>query len=151
LRRRGVEFAVAGAAVSLTDSIAPAALVDQTIRSACEFAISGRIAEPFHSLIQGVTPMSLRTWQAVAILVLVVGGLVGGFGLLRPKAAPPGPAQPKPQANLRDQFNDPLPDGAVARLGTIAFRDSSWTRGVMFSPDANRVLTVGQRQIRVWE
>jgi RNA polymerase sigma factor (sigma-70 family) len=149
LLRRGVEFAVAGAVMSLTDTTAPAAVVARTLRSAFEFANGGNLPHSLIPLLKGVTPMSLRPWQWVAIFASIVGGLVAGGGLLRPNAAPPPAA--KPQSALRDRFNDPLPEDAVARIGTSAFRDNGWIRSVSFSPDGTRILTVGQKQIRVWE
>lgn len=36
-----------------------------------------------------------------------------------------------------DSFGDPLPEGAVTRLGTVRWRQGSGVDGMIFTPDAN--------------
>src|SRR5262249_50893026 len=92
LRGRGVEFAFAGAAVALTDYALSAAAVNQTVQLSLALARTGVVPPALAPLLEGVTPMSFRTWKILVAVLVVMGGLVGGVGLLRPKAAPPGPA-----------------------------------------------------------
>jgi WD40 repeat protein len=51
-----------------------------------------------------------------------------------------------------DMFGDPLPRGALARLGTMRFRHADFVSLVAFLPDSKSLLTVGNDQtVRVWD
>jgi WD40 repeat protein len=57
------------------------------------------------------------------------------------------PAEP-----LRDRFGDPLPEGAVARLGTLRLRQEQPVATAAFSPDGKTLVTAGfDRSIRFWD
>src|SRR5882757_4350466 len=77
---------------------------------------------------------------------LALTGLVpsGGEG-----AAPPNRAR-------TDRYGDPLPSGAVARLGTVRFRAPGAMNNVVFSPDGRLLASTGSSvgekwALRVWD
>jgi WD40 repeat protein len=59
---------------------------------------------------------------------------------------------PPPRAALTDLYGDPLPDGAVARLGTVRWRHADSINAAAFSPDGAAFVTHSyDRFIRVWD
>jgi WD40 repeat protein len=54
------------------------------------------------------------------------------------------------QAAAVDSIGDPLPDGALLRLGTSRFRSPASVYGIAVSPDEKVVVTVGEHLI-VWD
>jgi WD40 repeat protein len=87
------------------------------------------------------------------LLALGTAGTVAGVPFPPPPTALPKaarPAAPKaesPAARV-DLLGDPLPPGAVARLGTTRLRHAS--TDIVYTPDSQSLVTV-QREIRIWE
>jgi len=50
-----------------------------------------------------------------------------------------------------DRFGDPLPDGAIFRLGTVRFRPASPNCQFALAPDGKSFATGEPREIRVWD
>src|SRR5437899_9778673 len=70
---------------------------------------------------------------------------LSALGLLLPSLlAQPGPA--------KDLHGDPLPAGALARLGSVRWRHGGLTGFVAFLPDGKAVVSAAEdRLLRVWE
>src|SRR5262249_40616181 len=66
-----------------------------------------------------------------------------------------GANPPKPPADGQtptDHYGDPLPDGAVLRLGTVRLRHKEWLAAVAFSPSGKLVATGAEGGIiRLWD
>src|SRR5215831_9485829 len=76
-------------------------------------------------------------------LLLGLGILYGGAG-----AEPP---EEKPRRRT-DFYGDPLPEGAIARCGTIRLRHSEHVHAIAFSPDGKLMATGGgDSVIRLWD
>lgn len=125
-------------AAAATASAAGPRLADATLA-----AVAGHPAAPVAALADGVT-----TGSRLGLAAIVLGAVVVGLGLLFGSAGDdrPKPDAPKPApvaAAPADAFGDPLPPGAVARLGSIRFRNGMWTFHVLPSPDGSRLATIG--------
>src|SRR5437016_1275739 len=70
-------------------------------------------------------------------------------------AAFQAPAQPVPQPARVDRFGDPLPAGAVARLGSVRFHHPGGVIAAVFAPDGKTILVAGMEKkglsLRFWE
>jgi WD40 repeat protein len=67
----------------------------------------------------------------------------------KPAAPPPAEvAQPRPAL---DRYGDPLPDGAVARFGSIRFRHGGPLQSIAYSPDGKTIASGGTGRIMLWE
>jgi WD40 repeat protein len=56
-----------------------------------------------------------------------------------------------PSGRRVDRYGDPLPDGAVLRLGTMRLRPGNWCRCVTFSPDGRILGTLSELEIALWD
>jgi hypothetical protein len=104
--------------------------------------------------------------DGLVFLTLVTAGIASlgiGIGLGHAKQdqkAPPSDFKPvilredpKPGADL---YGDPLPPGAVARLGTTRFRMGMWPKQLTPSPDGKLLVTAGHNNgeaeyLTVWD
>ena len=59
------------------------------------------------------------------------------------------PAPPK--AERTDRYGDPLPEGAIARMGTLRFRHPTGVRSICFSNDTKTLVSSGWDGIRMWD
>ena len=61
------------------------------------------------------------------------------------------PQSPKPEAARMDRYGDPLPAGAVTRLGTTRFRHQGAVGFAGYSGDGALLMTAGTDGLRVWD
>jgi RNA polymerase sigma factor (sigma-70 family) len=177
LARRGVTLSAGLCAPLLSESGAfaglPRALMAATVKTALSFgsgqAAGAGAARPV-ALAEGVLRgMALAPAKLAAVLLLTVSllavaglGACGAFGDKKPapptaeaRAAslPGGEAKPAaaPSAPV-DQFGDPLPADALARLGTTRFRHGAVIQALTFAPDGKSLASAGLGgTVYVWE
>src|SRR5262249_17303614 len=174
LSLRGVALSAVICATEVTreaaQAAAPAALVAATVRAAQLFragnaaasaAVSARAATLAERVIQ---TMMLAKMKRVVFVLLTTGLLACGASLVAPWAwaekqgnAPPpegrGAEPPEPEGRpvRDDRYGDPLPEYALARLGTVRFRHNRGVDGLALSPDGKTVFGGGGRSVRAWD
>src|SRR5262249_32613651 len=140
-------------------SSAPAATVAAVTRMAALFAlgeaVAGAVSPPVATLAQGVLQaMSIARLKTLAMLVLALGLLATGAGLAAPHFLTLKPPQSESAASASsdkakiektertDLYGDPLPPGALARMGTVRFRSRDFIGQIAYSPDG-KLLAAG--------
>ncbi len=110
------------------------------------------------SAVVGFAPWTMLSAVVVTAAVAAAGI---GFGVIAPVDADP-PSQPAKPANpppaevaqprpALDRYGDPLPDGAVARFGTVRFRHGGQLHSIAYSPDGKTIASGGFGRIMLWE
>lgn len=162
LAHRGVTLAAASAAIVLVESVqadVPAALAHSAVQSAIKAASGGVVAANVASLAQSVTRAIVLTKAKSAGLLLACALLAAGAGTLAHFALPaqgqPPPAVAKteaPPAPRTDRYGDPLPEGALLRLGTERFRQGNFIYGIALAPDGRTIVSIGGNSVvHVWD
>jgi RNA polymerase sigma factor (sigma-70 family) len=161
LRARLIRRGVAPSAILATAALAPrgeAALVPAALAEAAARAAVSPMptAAPAGLLARAVMRgMLLSRLKIIALLVLTVGLTAVGVGLLRPPVSANNGAQTAaaapPSSPVQDRYGDPLPPGALARLGTTRFRHDSWLTAFALSPDGRTLAAASGRSIHLWD
>jgi RNA polymerase sigma factor (sigma-70 family) len=173
LAGRGLGLAVALALVEFSRGTAAGlapALAASTAKAAVAFAAGGHdgatvaSAEIIALARSGLIRAALPRTKLGLLLLLAVGTVAAGSVLSvgqRPAAEPgqaalgaqpPAASSNKQQARV-DRYGDPLPPGAVARIGTTRFQGRDGVSVAAFSPDGKLFATGGPSwsKARLWD
>src|SRR5262249_39472521 len=128
----------------------PASLAEATIRAALPYAqrqpATDAATARAIALAEGGMKVMFQSKLQTALAGLLAMVLIGGVGLLASPAvheALPDAIAPTPTGNEKpaDRWGDPLPPGAVARLGTVRFRTGGQgVQGLGFLPDGKTIV-----------
>jgi RNA polymerase sigma factor (sigma-70 family) len=165
LIQRGVTLSAAASATLLADTILAAAvpplLTVTTIRAAARFAggvtlAACGISAPVVALTEGGLKMMAAKKTSVLLALVLFTAMIGsGVGIFaqrtelveakQPNEPPALAVSQEPPKNDEqkkervDRHGDPLPPGAIARLGTVRFRAPDEADALAFAPDAKTV------------
>jgi RNA polymerase sigma factor (sigma-70 family) len=175
LLRRGIGISGALLAAVLGEqsslAAAPASLVNAIVKTAAslllgETATKGAISSTVATLTEEALRSMILTKIKTGMVALLAGLLVTGMGLLIPAAivspaietespvadAPPSHSERK---SVRvDDYGDPLPGGALRRVGTLRFRHGGGIENLLLTPDGKTLVSndyYGTRTVCVWE
>lgn len=159
LERRGLTLPELGTAALATQSLAvkiPAGMVEAAARTAV--ATPAATATSAAAILAVGVSGPLAAIQAKLALagILALAGLgAGALNFRSPSEtarAQQEPQRPAEEPRLpSDQYGDRLPDLAVTRLGTVRFNHGNNLRQLHYSPDGQRIISVGGRLVRVWD
>jgi RNA polymerase sigma factor (sigma-70 family) len=162
LARRGLTLPMALAGPMLaagSAAPAPAALTEAVLRAAVPFArrlaLGDGVSAPAVALAEGgLQAMFVGKLHALAAGLVAVLLLGGAVLLAGPGAQQPVPPAAAPDSGAAkggvDRYGDPLPPGAVTRLGSVRYRFGG--HALAFLPDGKTVVSVQQGHgIEVWE
>jgi RNA polymerase sigma factor (sigma-70 family) len=137
-------LATAGSPADAAAAGLSAALIEATIRTALGRSTAAKLSRVAALLLEAVLrDMALARWFQLAVPLVLIALLATGAVLLaysgrtkrsgeRTSLAKIAPVRPPAPTDLG---GDPLPDGALARLGTTRFLHGSHVNQVTYSPD----------------
>jgi RNA polymerase sigma factor (sigma-70 family) len=157
LARHGLVLSAATLVTSGSVGAVPPALAQATLRAALGCAAgsasaAAAVSTNAHTLAEGVIRAMFRArlkmagTLMLATLVLGIGSAVLTHGS-PPARRPEAPRKDAPPAlrnhALTDRFGDPLPEGALTRLGTTRFRLGNGIYSMALAPDGKTAVSVG--------
>jgi RNA polymerase sigma factor (sigma-70 family) len=172
LGRRGFSLSVGAIAAGLAAAGTPAA----TARTVAADVLQGAkavhagdnwpsaVSPRVSALTRGALRSMLRTKLLQALAVVLAALVVGGAGRYFParqapaaepqtrRTSEPGrPEQPEKKTVRLDAFGDPLPEGAVARLGSLRLNQGNPIIRLVLSPDGSRAVAWSAMSNRQWD
>jgi RNA polymerase sigma factor (sigma-70 family) len=159
------------ATAAVPASVLSATLKAVTSMAAGQAAASGLVSAKVTALTERVVrAMLLNKLTQLAAVLLTLAALAAGAALTgfaasgvkppaetrRPGPKPPGrepdPVRPhQGRLTREDRYGDPLPEGALARLGTVRFRHDGWVSDVAISPDGETLAAAADQAISLWD
>jgi WD40 repeat protein len=91
--------------------------------------------------------MTTRTKVGRALLLVLT--LSAGTNTLADP--PPSEKNVEEKPASTDLYGDPLPPGAIARLGTVRFRHGAIMRDAAVSPDGRTLISAGVNVVKIWD
>src|SRR5579862_2150997 len=175
LIRRGITLSAGALAAALSEKVGGtvlgAMLAIKTVKAAMSVAagkgvagcVSAAAVKLAEEAVAGMVGVKAKAIVLVVTLGLAVGsagvaGYGGWHGGSQVKNIPDTQAQPfrvdqagNKAAPALDNHGDPLPSGAVARLGTVRFRHEGVARKLVFSPDGRILAGYTEAGVTVWD
>ncbi len=175
LVRRGVALSAGALATVLCEKVsgAPvgAMLIINTVKAAVSIAagkavVSGALSAQAIALAEEAmaSMVGIKGKLIIMVLLLGLGGAgLAGHGALMEKGQPaevqkgqPAPAKGETAKNdppiATDLFGDPLPPGALNRLGSMRLRHTSGIGSMLYTPDGKALVsTDGDAFLRLWD
>ena len=164
---RGVALSAGALATALGDSVAGTSLAARltlnTVNAvtsvlsgkAVTGSLSARAVAMADEAIAGMVGMNGKLMLVVLTLGLVIGGVgLAGYGRFAQNQAPLATVTAQPpaaRAPAKDHYGDPLPPRAIARLGTVRFRNDRDTYGLVFSPDGKSLVASTGFGVVIWD
>jgi RNA polymerase sigma factor (sigma-70 family) len=163
LAKRGMVTSAGAVAVVLAEQTASASLTPAFVQTAVRALITGAISRTAESLAQGFMRAQLLGRLKLALTLLIVaGGTAAGTEVLLTHDSPEtqtvsgasfsDPSALKERPMGADPDGDPLPRGAIRRLGGARFRHGGFVHAMAYSSDGRTLTTTsGGGVIRVWD
>ena len=174
LARRGIEFGAVLAAAQIAEAgvsaVVPPSIAAATVRTAAAWAVgaegtavSAEVAALVRTSLKSMTALKTKIGLTIFLLASLIGAGTGALVAFAPPALPAfdrptheevggksvsGSQEDKKERG--DRNGDPLPADAIARLGTLRFRQGTAVYITQFSPDGKSLL-LGGRTLALWE
>ncbi|HEY7309480.1 MAG TPA: sigma-70 family RNA polymerase sigma factor [Gemmataceae bacterium] len=139
-------------------TLSAALLALEAERGSATARLSAELTASLMRAASTITSSVAMKTKIVLILVLMLGAVAGGASWLASGGRQPPVAKKKQGADAprspkarTDRYGDPLPPGALARLGTVRFRHAGWMERLAFTSDGTRLAYAGNDGIRLWE
>jgi len=152
LSRRGLEPASALAFTLYAASQAPAQLIHKTLTAASHFACGQAVTGTAALLANGaLQTLLLKKASIYLTLVVALGGMTMAAGLAfvqgKPVAEQAAQGEPKPAEKEKpkprvDALGDPLPPGAIQRIGSSRLRHGGDVNRIRYTPNGKAIASI---------